>query len=157
MVALVFYSFRIMVGIGFIFLGLMLWSVLQWIRGKLADSNISQQKWLMRAWIFNAPLGYIAVESGWIVREVGRQPWTVYGEIRTSEAASNLPPGDVLASLIGFSAVYLVLLVSALYFGSRILREGPNFDLPVPGEENQETINTSQAQHLPDSRPAESR
>mgnify|MGYP006422071145 CR=1 FL=1 len=157
MVALVFYSFRIMVGIGFIFLGLMLWSVLQWIRGKLADSNISQQKWLMRAWIFNAPLGYIAVESGWIVREVGRQPWTVYGEIRTAEAASDLPPADVLASLIGFSAVYLVLLVSALYFGSRILREGPNFDLPVPGEENQETINTSQAQHLPDSRPAESR
>jgi len=73
------------------------------------------------------------VESGWIVRCVGRQPWTVYEEIRTSDAASNLPAGEILTSLTGFSAIYALLLVCALYFDSRIIRQGPNLERPVPG------------------------
>ncbi|NJR14803.1 MAG: cytochrome ubiquinol oxidase subunit I [Calothrix sp. CSU_2_0] len=90
-ISLIFYTFRIMIGIGFFFFGLMLLSVIQWLRGQLSVENITKQRWLMRAWIFAAPLGYIAVESGWIVREVGRQPWTVYGQIRTVDAVSHLP------------------------------------------------------------------
>jgi cytochrome d ubiquinol oxidase subunit I len=86
----------------------------------------------MRAWIFAAPLGYIAVETGWIVRCVGRQPWIVYGQLRTVESVSPLPAGEVLFSLVGLTALYTVFFVAALYFGSRIIREGPNLELPAP-------------------------
>lgn len=155
MLGLLFYSFRLMVGIGFFFVGLMLWSVLQWLRGNLSADQLARQRWLLRAWIFAAPLGYLAVESGWIVREVGRQPWTVYGMIRTSEAASHLPAESVLISLTCFAITYSVLLMSALYFGSRILRKGPNFDLPVPGREIVDDLSLQPAEFLPNQRPAE--
>ena len=151
MVGLVYYSFRIMSGIGFFLVGLMLWSVVQWLRGKLSSEAISSQKWLMRGWIFAAPLGYIAVESGWIVRCVGRQPWVVYGQIRTADGVSNLPASNVLTSLSIFTVIYSILFVSTLYFGSRIIRKGANLELPIPGE----TIVLAPAEHIEDSRPVE--
>ncbi|WP_026100899.1 cytochrome ubiquinol oxidase subunit I [Synechococcus sp. PCC 7336] len=134
LVGLVYYSFRIMVGIGLFLAALVAASVVQWLRGKLDSTAIGQQKWLLRAWIFAAPLGYIAVETGWIVRCVGRQPWTVYGQIRTADAASHLPPAEVLTSLAGITAIYLIFFSSALYFGSRIIRQGPNLKVPLPYE-----------------------
>lgn len=155
MIGLIYYSFRIMSGIGFFFVGLMLASTFQWLRGKLAAANIAQQKWLLRGWILAAPLGYIAVETGWIVRCVGRQPWTVYGEVRTVDAASNLPAGEVLASLTGFAVLYSLLFIAALYFGSRIIRQGPNLELPIPKEAIEPSLDTSPAQHEPDRRPVE--
>ncbi|PSN20688.1 cytochrome ubiquinol oxidase subunit I [filamentous cyanobacterium CCP5] len=155
MTGLIFYSFRLMAGIGFFFAGLMLLSILQWLRGQLAAEAIAQQRWLLRAWIFAAPLGYLAVESGWIVREVGRQPWTVYGLIRTSDAASHLPAAGVLTSLLFFAGVYTLLLVATLYFGSRILRNGPNLDLPIPGLTADTDLKTTPATFIPDQRPAE--
>jgi cytochrome d ubiquinol oxidase subunit I len=154
MVGLIYYAFRIMSGIGFFLAGLMLVTVFQWWRGKLSASEISQQRWLLRAWLFAAPLGYIAVESGWIVRCVGRQPWTVYGQVRTVDAASHLPPGEVLGSLLVFTTIYTILLISALYFGSKIIRHGPNLELPIPGEEKL-ALETTPASHIPDSRPLE--
>ena len=151
MVGLVYYSFRIMSGIGFFLVGLMVWSVVQWLRGKLSKDEIASQKWLMRGWIFAAPLGYIAVESGWIVRCVGRQPWVVYGQIRTADGVSNLPASNVLTSLSIFTVIYSILFVSTLYFGSRIIRKGANLELPIPGE----TIVLAPAEHIEDSRPVE--
>jgi len=156
LVGLIYYSFRIMVAIGFFFAGLMFVSVFQWIRGKLASENITQQTWLMFGWILAAPLGYIAVETGWIVRCVGRQPWTVYGQIRTVDAATNLPPGDVLASLLSFVAVYSFLFFTALYFGSRIIRKGPKLDLPLPGEAKP-AVDTTPGKFIPDERPVEAK
>ena len=150
---LIYYAFRIMIAIGFFFAGLMLWSTLQWLRGKLSG-DIARQRWLLRAWVLAAPLGYIAVESGWIVRCVGRQPWTVYGQIRTADAASNLPAQTVLSSLIVYAIVYTLLFVAAIFFGSRIIRQGPKLDLPIPGEEKP-PIETEPAEHLPNQRPAE--
>ncbi|MFB2834180.1 cytochrome ubiquinol oxidase subunit I [Floridanema evergladense] len=155
MVGLIYYSFRIMVAIGLFFAALMTVSVLQWWRGKLAAKAIAQQKWLMLAWIWSAPLGYLAVETGWIVRCVGRQPWIVYGQLRTVNSASNLPPGEVLFSLIGLTSLYLVLFTAALYFGSRIVRKGPNLELPAPVFGNQPKLGIEPAQHEPDQRPAE--
>ncbi len=151
MVGLIYYSFRIMSGIGFALAGLMLWSSLSWLRGKLSGEAIANQKWLMWAWILAAPLGYIAVESGWIVRCVGRQPWVVYGQIRTADGVSNLPASNVLTSLLCFAAIYSLLFVSTLYFGSRIIRQGPNLSLPIPGAE----LDLAPAEHIPDSRPVE--
>ena len=134
-IGLVYYAFRIMIAIGFLLAGLMAISIVQWLRGKLDLANIAQQKWLLRAWLFAAPLGYLAVESGWIVRCVGRQPWTVYGEIRTVDAVSQLPSSDVLTSLTMFIVVYSVLFISALYFGRRIIQHGPDLTLVIPGED----------------------
>jgi cytochrome d ubiquinol oxidase subunit I len=156
LVGLIYYAFRTMIAIGFFFAGLMLLSTLQWLRGKLSAENITQQRWLMRAWILSAPLGYIAVESGWIVRCVGRQPWTLYGQIRTVDAASRLPASNVLISLTGFATVYSLLFIAVLYFGSRILRRGPNLDLPVPGVEiSKPAVDTTPGEFVPDERPVE--
>jgi cytochrome d ubiquinol oxidase subunit I len=155
MLGLIYYSFRIMIAIGFFLAGLMLVSVLQWLRGKLSPDNIGQQRWLMAAWIVSAPLGYIAVESGWIVRCVGRQPWTVYGQIRTVDAVSNIPSSNVLTSLIGFATVYALLFFCALYFGSRIIRHGPDLARPVPGIEGHPAVEVEPAEHRPNRRPAE--
>jgi cytochrome d ubiquinol oxidase subunit I len=132
MVGLIYYAFRIMVAIGMFFATLMGFSVLQWLRGKLTAAEIGQQKWLLRSWLLAAPMGYIAVETGWIVRCVGRQPWTVYGEIRTADAVSHLPAGEVLFSLAGLMAMYVVFFGVTLYFGSRIIRKGPDLELPLP-------------------------
>lgn len=151
MVGLIYYAFRLMSGIAFILVGVVIVSVIQWLRGKLSSENISQQKLLLLSWIWSAPLGYLAVESGWVVRCVGRQPWTVYGQIRTADAVSNIPAGNVLTSLSIFLVIYTLLFFSALFFGSRIIKKGPNFDLPIPGEEVPVTLNP--AQHIPDSRP----
>lgn len=156
MVGLIYYAFRTMIAIGFFLAGLMLLSTLQWLRGKLSAENIIQQRWLMRAWILAAPLGYIAIESGWIVRCVGRQPWTLYGQIRTVDAASNVPASNVLVSLSSFVIVYSLLFIAAIYFGSRILRQGPNLDLPIPGVEiAKPAIETSPGEFIPDERPVE--
>ncbi len=155
MIGLIYYSFRIMSGIGMFFAALMTVSVVQWLRGKLAEGAIAQQKWLMRAWILAAPLGYLAVETGWIVRCVGRQPWIVYGEMRTVESASNLPAGEVLFSLVGLTSMYVVFLTAALFFGSRIIRKGPNLELPAPVIGGQPKLGIEMAQHSPDRRPAE--
>ncbi|MDY6782878.1 MAG: cytochrome ubiquinol oxidase subunit I [Cyanobacteriota bacterium] len=155
MVGLIYYSFRVMIAIGIFLAALMAFSVLQWLRGQLSEDIIARQKWLMRAWIFSAPLGYIAVEAGWIVRCVGRQPWVVYGEIRTVDAASNLPPQEVLFSLIGITSLYSILFVAALYFGSRIIRKGPNLEIALPQKVVPQTLELEPAAHQPDRRPAE--
>jgi len=152
MVGVIYYSFRIMSGIGVFLAVLAIATVVQWLRGKLSESDVMNQKWLLRAWIFSAPLGYIAVETGWVVRCVGRQPWIVYGELRTMESASNLPPGEVLFSLSGLSLFYIVFLLAFLFFGSRIIRKGPNRDLPLP---EVQLPRFAQAQHEPNSRPIE--
>jgi cytochrome d ubiquinol oxidase subunit I len=154
MVGLIYYSFRIMVGIGLFLAGLVLVTLVQWLRGKLSAEAIAQQKWLMRGWIFAAPLGYIAVETGWIVRCVGRQPWIVYGQLRTLDSASHLPPGEVLFSLAGLSSMYIVFFFVTLYFGSRIVQKGPNLSLPAP-RTGEPGISIAPAQHELDRRPSE--
>ncbi|BDA70839.1 cytochrome bd ubiquinol oxidase subunit I [Calothrix sp. PCC 7716] len=155
LVGLIYYSFRTMVGIGFALAGLMLITTLQWLRGKLSTGNITEQKWLLRAWLFAAPLGYIAIDTGWIVRCVGRQPWTVYNQLRTVDSVSKLPPSNVLTTLICYATVYSMLLFAALYFGSRIIRKGPNLSLPIPGIESQPALDTKPGEFVPDERPVE--
>ena len=95
------------------------------------------------------------METGWIVRCVGRQPWLVYGEIRTLDSASHLPAGEVLFSLVGISVLYTILFFTTLFFGSRIIRKGPNLALPAPQTIAQVVLNIEPAQHERDRRPAE--
>lgn len=144
-----------MVGIGFALAALMLFSTLQWLRGKLSPENIAEQKWLLRAWIFAAPLGYIAIDTGWMVRCIGRQPWTLYNQLRTVDSVSHLPPSNVLTTIICYAIVYSMLFVAAMYFGSRIIRKGPNLKLAIPGVETQPAVDTAPAEFVPDERPVE--
>jgi cytochrome bd ubiquinol oxidase subunit I len=155
LVGVIYYAFRTMVGIGFALAALMLFSTLQWLRGKLSPENIVEQKWLLRSWIFAAPLGYIAIDTGWMVRCIGRQPWTLYNQLRTVDSVSNLPPSNVLTTIICYAIVYSMLFVAAMYFGSRIIRKGPNLNLPIPGVETQPAVDTAPGEFIPDERPVE--
>ncbi|MEJ2691063.1 MAG: cytochrome ubiquinol oxidase subunit I [Deltaproteobacteria bacterium] len=124
-VLLPFYAFRVMLLAGFAFLVLSLWSLIAWHRGLLQPDRISRQKWLLRCWMIALPLSYLAMEAGWITREVGRQPWIIYGVIRTGEGATNLPATTVSTSLLGFAVFYLFLFLLFLHFARRIILRGP--------------------------------
>jgi cytochrome d ubiquinol oxidase subunit I len=88
--------------------------------------------WLLRGWVAAVPLGYLATECGWIVREVGRQPWAVYGLLRTEHAASHLPASAVATSLVLFAVIYSLLLLTFILFARRIILAGPNIDESLP-------------------------
>ncbi len=125
-----FYGFRIMVLVGFLSVVLMLWTLRAWTKKRLSAERIGSQKMLLYAWMAAAPLNYLAMEAGWVTREVGRQPYIVYGFLRTSESASALPAGAGL-SLFAFAAVYLVLLAAFCVFGAMVLARGPVHKPPV--------------------------
>jgi len=129
-----FYSFRIMVLIGFLLFGLMIWTVVSWLRGGLSAERIAAHRALLRAWLISLPLGYVAVETGWLTREEGRQPWLIYHVLRTKDAASSLPPWVVGASLLALFAIYALLTVFFLLYAGRMLKKGP--DLSLKGEQD---------------------
>ena len=130
---LTFYSFRVMLVIGGALVLLMFWSLWSWWRGELAAERIGSQKWLLRAWIAAIPLSYMAMEAGWVVREVGRQPWVIQGVLRTKDGVSRLPIETVAGSLLGFVGIYSMLFIFFLIFAKRLLNKGPDFSL-YPGD-----------------------
>lgn len=132
LIPLLFYTFRVMAAIGFWFLFVMLWSLWAWWQRRLRPETVVHQRWLLRAWVFSIPLGYVAAECGWTVREVGRQPWVIYGIMRTSEGASPLPVVTVATTTALFVVAYAVLMVTFLYFARRIILKGPDVDMSVP-------------------------
>lgn len=120
-VAIVFWSFRIMVALGFWFILLAFWGVYRWWRGELYEDDL-----LHKALMLSAPLGLLAVELGWIVTEAGRQPWVIQGVMKTSDSVSpGLTGSEATATLIGFAIVYLGLLSLYTYVIVRIIRAGP--------------------------------
>jgi cytochrome bd ubiquinol oxidase subunit I len=120
-----FYAFRLMVGLGMGFFFLMLWSVRVWRRGGLSLERICSQKTLLKVWMAALPLSYLAMEAGWATREVGRQPWIIYGILRTREGVSPLPAWTMGSSLVILGLLYLALLITFLLFARNILRSGP--------------------------------
>jgi cytochrome d ubiquinol oxidase subunit I len=133
-IPMLYYAFRVMAGIGMLLGGLALWTAwtLRRTRGQLA-ALLARRK-LLLAWTLCIPLPYIAVECGWIVREVGRQPWAVYGLLRTSEAASSVPAGAVWSSMAMFIGFYVVLLVSFFTYARKWLRAGPDLSAHLPAK-----------------------
>jgi len=127
-----FYSFRIMVAVGFFLAFLMLWTLWVWYRGGRQWERVGEHQKLLYAWVAAAPLGYLAVETGWITREVGRQPWVIYGLLRTSAAASPLPAGAVAVSLLAYLTVYALLLGVFIIFARRLLLQGPDLAAAPP-------------------------
>lgn len=120
-VAIVFWAFRIMVGIGTWFILLAFWGAYRWWKGELFEDDL-----LHKAMVASAPLGIIAVEMGWIVTEVGRQPWVIQGVMKTQDAVSpTLTSGDAVLTLTGFVLGYAAILGVYSYVVYRIIREGP--------------------------------
>jgi cytochrome d ubiquinol oxidase subunit I len=119
-VAPMFWSFRIMVGLGVAMLllfGLAFWSTLK--------SQCRAHPWLLRAAVLMLPAPWIASELGWVVAEYGRQPWTIYGVLPTHMSVSTLSVNSLYGSLAGFIGFYTVLLVVEIYLMQKFARQGP--------------------------------
>lgn len=132
-VVLPFYAFRLMVLLGIVMVVLILAALWLWIRKKLRSETLTGNRFFWQAWVWAIPIGFIATWCGWIVREVGRQPWVIYGLMRTSDGVSlNIGTGPVIASLILFIAVYAALFGAFIYFTRRTLMQGPDLNSPLP-------------------------
>jgi cytochrome bd ubiquinol oxidase subunit I len=129
----VFFAFRVMVGIGLVMLMVVSLGWFLRIRGRLFETG-----WFLRLCQWTAPLGFVAVLAGWVTTEVGRQPWTVYGLMRTAQSVSpSLTGFDVLLSLLAYVAIYLLMFPAGLAVMASLVRQGPAGDvgtrIPVEG------------------------
>jgi cytochrome bd ubiquinol oxidase subunit I len=125
-VAVVFWAFRIMVGCGVLMLALV--GVSLWLRWRCA---LFETGWYLRAALWTAPLGFVAVIAGWTTTEVGRQPWTVYGLMRTADSAPpSLTQTDVMLSLAAYMVVYMIMYPAGLLVMARMVAKGPTDPSP---------------------------
>ena len=123
-VLVTFLSFRIMVGFGLLFILLAFVGVLKAFRDRLDSSPR-----FLRIMLYSIPLTYIAIQLGWLVTEMGRQPWIVYGLMKTADGVSaSLRPGQVIVSLLGFTLVYGLLAVVDVFLLVKYSRRGPDHD-----------------------------
>jgi cytochrome d ubiquinol oxidase subunit I len=126
---IVFWSFRVMVGLGIAMIALGVWGA--WLCWRAAPER---SRPFLHACVAMGPAGFVAVISGWIVAEVGRQPWVVTGVLRTADAVSPVGAGQVSASLLGFLVVYAVIFSVGVLYIVRLMAEGPvaGSDEPPP-------------------------
>jgi cytochrome bd ubiquinol oxidase subunit I len=129
-VVIPFFAFRLMVGMGLIMVAVSWFGVwLRW-RGKLDNT-----RWFLWAAFLSFPSGFVAVLAGWFTAEVGRQPWVVYGLLRTKDAVTpSLATGDVVFSLLAYIAVYAVIYSFGFHYIYRLLRDGPPAAAEGPGD-----------------------
>jgi cytochrome d ubiquinol oxidase subunit I len=109
-----------------------IWAVVEWTKGRLKPVNAAQHTILCKFWLYALLAGFIAAESGWVLRKLGRQPWIIYGLMRTSDGVSPVGAGSVATTLAIFSTVYLTLRVLFIVFTRRIMKKGPDLWSPVP-------------------------
>ncbi len=131
-VAPVFYAFRVMVGIGTAMLALTLLSAFAWRRGWLFDPAHRVGRLLLRGWRAMTMSGFVAILAGWYVTEIGRQPYTVYGLLRTADSVSAVPAESILFSLIVFALVYFSVFGAGLWYLVKLIRKGPQAYEPAP-------------------------
>ena len=123
-----FFTFRIMVGLGFLMLFVGLWSLVQRIRGRLYTD-----RWLHRVALVMGPVGFIAVLAGWYTTETGRQPFTIYGLLKTADSISPVSAPAVGTSLIAFIIVYFIVFGAGVFYMFRLMRRTPD-EGPGDGE-----------------------
>lgn len=126
-VAPLFWSFRVMVGLGMFFILLTATFFVLSTRRAL-----DKHRWLLKVAVFSIPLPWIAAEAGWIVAEVGRQPWVIEGVLPTAAAVSDLGVHTVLATIVGFTLLYTVLFVIEVKLLLKAIRKGPQPDVGAP-------------------------
>lgn len=120
-VAPIFWSFRIMVGLGFFML--LVFAAAFW---QSTRHQIEEKKWVLKAALFSLPLPWIAIECGWFVAEYGRQPWTISEVLPTFMSASSLTTGDLWFSILSITLFYTVLLVIEIFLMLKFARLGPS-------------------------------
>jgi cytochrome d ubiquinol oxidase subunit I len=120
-VGIVFWSFRIMVAVGFAMLAVGAWSLVRRVQGRLYDS-----RWLHRAALVMGPSGFVAVLAGWVTTEVGRQPFTVYGLLRTGDSLAPVAAPAVGASLMAFIVVYFFVFGAGTFYILRLMGQRPD-------------------------------
>jgi len=116
----VFFAFRIMVALGFAMFGVAMIALFLFLRKKLFTT-----RWFLFLCMMMTPTGFIALLAGWFVNEIGRQPYLVYGVMKTAEGASNVAAGKVLFSLIAIVCVYIAIFGAATYYILRLIAKGP--------------------------------
>jgi cytochrome bd ubiquinol oxidase subunit I len=117
-----FFAFRVMVGCGLLMLGLAWYGTLQIVSGR-----IESQRWLLWSIFLSFPLGFVATLTGWFTAEVGRQPWTVFGTLRTADAATPfLTSPQVATTLALFFVVYSIIFAFGTLYIYRLLKRGPS-------------------------------
>jgi len=116
----VFFAFRIMVGLGLLMAAAGIAGLVQRVRGRLYDT-----RWLLRTMVVMAPAGFIALLAGWTVTEVGRQPFTVYGLLRTADSVSPIDLPGVATSIAAFAVVYFIVFGAGLVFLLRLMGRAP--------------------------------
>jgi cytochrome d ubiquinol oxidase subunit I len=121
-----------MAGAGFLLMVLAFWTAFALYKARGSIDRLLARRKLLLAWVLAIPLPYVAVECGWIVREVGRQPWIVYGLMRTQAAVSDVTARAVSGSMLMFCLFYVVLLASFFIFARKWLRHGPDLALMPP-------------------------
>jgi cytochrome d ubiquinol oxidase subunit I len=122
-----FWAFRIMVGMGLAMVALGVWGAALWLLKRMDGAWLYQ-----RALVLAAPSGFVAVLCGWIAAEVGRQPYVVYGVMRTSEAVSPVAAGSVATSLLFFMVVYAIVFSAGALYILRLMAKGPDTEEPPP-------------------------
>ncbi|AVS74053.1 cytochrome ubiquinol oxidase subunit I [Paracidovorax cattleyae] len=125
-VAPLYWSFRVMVGLGMFFI--VLTATFFWLS---ARRRLDAHPWLLKLAVWAIPLPWIAAECGWIVAELGRQPWAVEGVLPTAVAVSELGAGTVLFTLLGFAALYTALIVVEMKLMLKAIRKGPDPETPL--------------------------
>ena len=126
-----FWSFRIMVGIGMLMIAIGFWSLVLRFTGRLHESGL-----IHRAAVFMGPMGFVAVLAGWITTEMGRQPYTVYGLLKTVDSVSPLAAPAVGVSLAAFVVVYFLVFGAGIYFLLRLMSKPPETGEPgLPEDE----------------------
>jgi cytochrome d ubiquinol oxidase subunit I len=118
-----FFTFRIMVGIGFLMLGIGMWSL--WARWK---RKLYTSTWLHRAALVMGPSGFVAVLAGWYTTEVGRQPYTVYGLMLTADSLSPVDAPAVGTSLVAFVIVYFLVFGAGVFYLLRLMGRVPTME-----------------------------
>lgn len=119
-VAIVFYAFRVMVGLGVLMAAMGVWGVILLVR-----SAPERSRAFLRATIAMGPAGFISVIAGWVTAEVGRQPYVIYGALRTAQAVSPVKAGEVSASLLAFAIIYAIIFSAGLLYMFRLFAAGP--------------------------------
>ena len=128
-VPLLYYAYHVMAGLGSLFIGVAgLAAFLLW-RGKLYESRGTL--WLL---MLMFPLPFVANTAGWFTAELGRQPWLVYGVLRTADSVSPVPSGSLLFSILLFVLVYGIVFGAGIYYIAKLVQRGPGETPPVPEE-----------------------
>jgi cytochrome d ubiquinol oxidase subunit I len=126
-VGIVFWAFRIMVGLAMLMIVAGFWGVVLWLMKRLDTTRLFHRFLLLMS-----PTGFLALLAGWTAAEVGRQPYVVYGVLRTADAVSPVPAGSVATSLLAFIIAYAIIFVAGALYILRLMATGPETEEPPP-------------------------